>query len=168
MARLTITLSDGTEATHELGDEPLTLGRSPDNMVVIEDVSVSGHHAQITPLGPNYQLTDLGSTNGTRVNDRPITQVTMRPGDRIQFGKIEAAYLAETGGAQQPMPESPTMEVTVGRTSHRPPDFKNSSPFAAKGGDGDPIGRSILAAAALAILAFAAAVIQILTLRPPQ
>ena len=70
----------------------------------LEDPSVSGRHAQIEQVGEDYQLTDLESTNGTRVNGELITTVTLRVGDRIRFGKVEACFECEVPDEAQPLP----------------------------------------------------------------
>lgn len=48
----------------------VTLGRAPDNQVVIGDAKASAHHAELRSDGQGYSLVDLGSTNGTFVNDK--------------------------------------------------------------------------------------------------
>ena len=52
---------------YELSDQ-MTIGRHPDNDVVIDDATVSQHHAVIEQTAAGYQIRDLGSTNGLRVN----------------------------------------------------------------------------------------------------
>jgi pSer/pThr/pTyr-binding forkhead associated (FHA) protein len=77
---------------HELVEELITIGRSPDNTIVIGDPSVSSRHAQLQLVGETYRLKDLGSTNGTRVNGIPTTDAALRFDDRIRFGAVEARY----------------------------------------------------------------------------
>ncbi len=72
-------------APHDLTDEVITIGRAPDNMIVIDDPSVSGRHAQLRLAGEVYRLKDLESTNGTRVNGIPVTETALRFDDRIRF-----------------------------------------------------------------------------------
>ncbi|WP_461613402.1 FHA domain-containing protein [Clostridium sp. Marseille-QA1073] len=65
----------------------LTIGRSEDNMVILSDRYVSSHHLKIYMRNNEYILEDLGSTNGTFVNDVKIaSKVTLRRGDRIKVG----------------------------------------------------------------------------------
>lgn len=66
--------------------EPLTIGRSSDNVVVLDDPAVSRHHARIQPRGGALVLTDLGSTNGTRVNGSTVREVVLGEGDDIAIG----------------------------------------------------------------------------------
>ena len=64
-----------------------TLGRSRESEIVIEDPNVSRRHAELRPRGGNWVISDLGSTNGTRVNGRPIHgPEVVRPGDEIEVG----------------------------------------------------------------------------------
>jgi hypothetical protein len=64
--------------THELVDEAITIGRGPDNTIVVSDPSISTHHAQLLLEGDTYRLKDLDSTNGTRVNGKPVTEAVLR------------------------------------------------------------------------------------------
>ncbi len=72
-----------------------TLGRSRDCEVVVDDVNVSRRHAEVRP-GPeagSWTVRDLGSTNGTRVNGRPVTGAqAVRPGDRLELGTAEVVF----------------------------------------------------------------------------
>ena len=77
---------------HELVDEAITIGRGPDNTIVVNDPSISTHHAQLLLEGDTYRLKDLDSTNGTRVNGKPVTEAVLRFDDRIRFGAAEARY----------------------------------------------------------------------------
>jgi hypothetical protein len=64
-----------------------TLGRSRQCEIVIEDPNVSRRHAELRPRGGSWVLTDLGSTNGSRVNGRNVEGPTVvKPGDEIELG----------------------------------------------------------------------------------
>jgi pSer/pThr/pTyr-binding forkhead associated (FHA) protein len=67
---------------------PVTIGREPDNTIVITDDSfISGHHARVALIGTNVVVDDLASKNGTYLNGSPIShQRTVHSGDRIQVG----------------------------------------------------------------------------------
>jgi hypothetical protein len=95
---------------HELVEELITIGRSPDNAIVIGDPSVSSRHAQLQLVGETYRLKDLGSTNGTRVNGIPTTDAALRFDDRIRFGAVEARYEPDTHGSQ-PLPQLREIEA---------------------------------------------------------
>ena len=65
----------------------VTIGRLPECDIVVADPGASRHHAQIEQRDGGYVLTDLGSTNGTLVNDQPVTTYRMQLGDRITIGE---------------------------------------------------------------------------------
>ncbi len=69
-----------------LGEFRVTLGRLSECTVTFDDTNVSREHAEIRPDGDGFVLTDLGSTNGTAVNDERVTRRRLENGDRIVFG----------------------------------------------------------------------------------
>jgi adenylate cyclase len=71
-----------------------TLGRAPDNQIVIDDTSISRKHAMLQRLENGHIfLVDLGSSNGTFVNERRVSvPVTLRPDDRITFGATRCRF----------------------------------------------------------------------------
>ena len=143
------------------------IGRSPENTMQLEDPSVSGRHAQLEQIGEEYQLTDLDSTNGTRVNGELITTVTLRAGDRIRFGKLEVCYECELPGQAQPLPELQEVEARPAEVSARPMDFANASPFPRRRTEHDPTRLAAFAAAGLALLAFVASMLALAQMRAP-
>ena len=70
-----------------------TVGRALDNDVVLDSGEVSRHHARFEYADGEMRLVDLGSTNGTRINGRPITNERVGPGDEITFGTLKARIL---------------------------------------------------------------------------
>lgn len=62
------------------------IGRDPESSLVLPDPGVSGRHAVLQDRGGSWTLVDLGSTNGTFVNGSKITEVELRPNDKIAFG----------------------------------------------------------------------------------
>jgi hypothetical protein len=70
----------------------VTIGRLPDNAVVIDNPAVSGHHARVFQEGNRVVLEDLRSTNGTFVNGRPITRHVLQHGDEVLVGKHQLVY----------------------------------------------------------------------------
>ena len=77
-----------------LGDQALTIGRATDAGVRVGDTSVSRRHAEIRPTGDGWTIVDLGSTNGTRVNGRPITERRLADGDTITVGDATLRFEA--------------------------------------------------------------------------
>lgn len=78
------------------------LGRSSRSLVAIDEKAVSHHHAQITHTGGRCVLTDLGSTNGTFVNDRRlVAPVELQAGDVLRVGKTTLGFLTDAADEQQ-------------------------------------------------------------------
>jgi len=69
-----------------LDGRPLTIGRAADADVVIVDPLVSRRHARLASRGGRIVLSDLGSTNGTRVNGEVIREAVVGPGDHLEIG----------------------------------------------------------------------------------
>ena len=83
----------GQRVSYPLTGEEVTIGRSGDNDVVIEDSLVSRHHAKIFRVGDAWRVSDLGSANGTRVNDSDPTDRDLRSGDRIGLHKFHILFV---------------------------------------------------------------------------
>jgi hypothetical protein len=66
---------------------PTTIGRGSDCDVVLADAHASRHHARLDVRGGLFVLTDLNSTNGTRVNGHRVREVVLGVGDRIELGQ---------------------------------------------------------------------------------
>ena len=166
MPKISVFLED-SKATHELTEEQITIGRGPDNMLQIDDPSVSSRHAHLLLIDERYQLQDLGSTNGTRVNSELVTDTFLRLGDRIRFGKVEARFESDATGEAQPLPEAGEIEARPGEMSAKPADFANASPFPNRQKEKDKFALPILAAAAIAVLAFLVSMLSLLQIRAP-
>lgn len=75
-------------ASYALDRDLVTIGRLPDCDVVLSDPGASRRHAEIRRSDGSYFLSDLGSTNGTMVNDAAVTgQHQLQEGDRITIGR---------------------------------------------------------------------------------
>src|SRR5215469_2079996 len=97
-----------------IGTELVTLGRAPDNRLVINDSKASSHHAEIRFVGQSYTITDLGSTNGTFVNDQRLDRNVPRSlntGDNIRIGDTLFTY--EVTGAPAGAGSNPQYQATV-------------------------------------------------------
>ncbi len=84
-----MTIVDGKRAGTSLRlDATVSVGREPDNNVVLDDDRVSKHHFQFVASANGLQLIDLNSTNGTSVNGQKVTgTVALQPGDTIRVGQ---------------------------------------------------------------------------------
>jgi predicted component of type VI protein secretion system len=172
MPKLQISLPDGTQNSFELIEDTITVGRVEDNIIQIDDASVSSHHAELVRDGDDYILRDLDSTNGTRLNGTGHTEGRLKDGDEIMFGKIDAIYESEHSAAAaqaaaQPMPEEAAVAMQPATQSVPPANFANASPFERKEKKKDPVGMAILAFAGVSILVFVLAVVSVFGLKSP-
>ena len=98
---VTISYDDGSGAAQDivpeirpfpLGAPVITIGRLPDNMVVLNHPQVSGHHARLEQVQGGYRIVDLGSTNHVYVNAQRVTNQPLRPSDEIRIGPFNFTY----------------------------------------------------------------------------
>ncbi|HVU65955.1 MAG TPA: FHA domain-containing protein, partial [Ktedonobacteraceae bacterium] len=98
---VTLAFNDGSGAAQDrlpeirpipLGAPAITLGRLPDNTVVLNHAQVSGHHARLERVGNNYRIIDLGSTNHVYVNARRVSNHMLKPGDEIHIGPFRLIF----------------------------------------------------------------------------
>lgn len=98
---VTLAFNDGSGASQDvlpeihpipLGAPVITLGRLPDNTVVLNHPQVSGYHARMERVGNNYRIVDLGSTNHVYVNARRVGSHMLKPGDEIHIGPFRLIF----------------------------------------------------------------------------
>jgi predicted component of type VI protein secretion system len=137
MAKLVV-LSEGlTGKSYELKVEKTTIGRVDDNNFQIVEGSVSSHHCEILLRGKDVVVKDLGSTNGTFVNNERITtESVLKPGQILRLGQIEMRL--ETGEALPPTKKQFDQTRVIGGIKAGDfeqgtrPVFDKNSPFAKK------------------------------------
>jgi predicted component of type VI protein secretion system len=151
---------------HELVEDLITIGRGPDNMIVISDPSVSTRHAELERAGETYRLKDLDSTNGTRVNSIQVAETALRFDDQIRFGAAEARYASDMSGSQ-PLPPPEEITVKSADLSAVPADFTNASPFPYQKEEKDPLRTVIFMALAVLALIFLGSMIAVITMHAP-
>jgi hypothetical protein len=95
-AELRVIAHDGSERRVPFDGTSLTIGRSSDNDCVLADSRVSRHHARLTGRRGTLVYTDLGSTNGSRVNGVVVAELVLGAGDRIELG--DTIILVEVPG----------------------------------------------------------------------
>lgn len=76
----------------EPNSDAVSIGRGADNNLIISEESVSLHHATFSKTNGRYWLSDIGSSNGTYVNGRRITETTIDIGDVVNFGLIKTKF----------------------------------------------------------------------------
>lgn len=101
-AMVTLTYNDGSGAAQDITPEirpiplnmpEITLGRLPDNTVILTHPQISGHHARLERLQDgSYRLVDLGSTNHVFVNTKRVTNHVLQLGDEIRIGPYKLTY----------------------------------------------------------------------------
>jgi hypothetical protein len=92
--RTAVLLMDGKRVV--IGSAGVTMGRSRQCEVMVDDPNVSRQHAEIRPRGGSWVVTDLGSTNGSRLNGRRLEQPTvLKPGDEIELGTTTLTFALE-------------------------------------------------------------------------
>jgi FhaA, N-terminal domain/FHA domain len=96
-AVLRVTDPDGRTRDVVVEGGSLTIGRAVDNDFVAVDGRVSRHHGRIVGRRGTLVYEDLGSTNGSRVNGEPVTEVVLGVGDRLEVG--DTALVVEVAGA---------------------------------------------------------------------
>jgi pSer/pThr/pTyr-binding forkhead associated (FHA) protein len=117
MARLILS-KDGRERSIVLAAPSVLLGRAPDCTIVLEDNAASKRHCSIEKQKDSYVLRDLGSTNGTFVNDRQvIADMALRHGDEIVIGDTLVRF--EDGPAVGSSLEPPAEGVVLARVKLR-------------------------------------------------
>jgi pSer/pThr/pTyr-binding forkhead associated (FHA) protein len=96
MPKIIITNPDGSTVKYGLNGRNFTVGRAENNDIVLPGGSSSNHHAVLkqTESG-DFAITDLDSTNHTRVNNIVVQSAVLRNGDSLMFGDIVAAYESE-------------------------------------------------------------------------
>lgn len=103
MPRLKVMVDNMTLREYDLLDEPVFLGRHPDNVIALEDATVSGRHAVITPQPSpylddvlEYHFEDLHSTNGCKLNGQICQSATLKNGDYLMLGRQVLCFVDET------------------------------------------------------------------------
>jgi general secretion pathway protein E len=83
---LEIQTPDGRQQV-PVGDKPMSIGRHPENAVVISDPVSSRRHCVIEKVGSGWRVRDLGSSNGTRLNGLVVQTSRLLPGDIVSIGQ---------------------------------------------------------------------------------
>ena len=98
---VTLTYNDGSAAAQDialairpipLGAPQISLGRHPNNTVVLNHPQVSAYHARLQQVQGGYRIVDVGSTNGVYVNALRVTNQLLKPGDEVRIGPFKLTY----------------------------------------------------------------------------
>ncbi|MBN8599261.1 MAG: Flp pilus assembly complex ATPase component TadA [Planctomycetes bacterium] len=97
----------GSAAMIRLGKDPVTIGRHPDNTIPLTDDLSSRFHCAVEPDGlGGFSVRDLGSRNGTKVNDQRIKETRLKPGDVLRVGGHEFVLAEDTESDRAGLVES--------------------------------------------------------------
>lgn len=98
--KLIIRFSPSKQEEFKIEQVTVSIGRKPDNDIVIDMPVVSGSHARLLHEGDRIVLEDLNSTNGTFVNKKKVSKVALNHKDIIYIGKSQIMYLTDLPSAQ--------------------------------------------------------------------
>jgi len=102
----------------------LTIGRKEGNGLRIADASVSGNHARLSIDAEGVKITDLGSTNGTRVGTARVTESRLQAGDTLYLGNVKFEVVAT--GEMSPGAAGGSAAVDIGEIDVGEIDSKKS------------------------------------------
>jgi pSer/pThr/pTyr-binding forkhead associated (FHA) protein len=118
----------------------VTIGRLPDNVVIIDNPAVSSHHACVHRDGEQFIVDDLQSTNGTFVNEKRVTRHTLRDGDVVLIGKHQIVFDA-MGTGEMVESVAPEPVISMGDTVYL--NTAQHRALLAKLGEPDAKGRQV-------------------------
>ena len=95
MAKLFLKFEDSVLKEVPLSQNPVTIGRLPDNTIQIDNLAVSGHHARIYWDAGKYVIEDNNSLNGTYISTARINRQTLKDGDDVVIGKHTISFKDE-------------------------------------------------------------------------
>ena len=99
MTKLIVKLNNEVVDHIDVKQGDMKVGRRPGCEVFLDNLSVSGEHANIFTIGDDSFIQDLNSTNGTFINNKKITKHHLRNGDAVVIGKHTLVYLTEQAAA---------------------------------------------------------------------
>ena len=99
MAKLILSVDGQVLKEYTLSKERTLIGRKPHNDIQIDNLAVSGEHAAIITILNDSFIEDLGSTNGTMVNGKPIKKHFLQNNDMVEIGKHRLKYFNDAPAA---------------------------------------------------------------------
>src|SRR5581483_2347837 len=104
MAKLIIKLNNEVVDHIDLKQGDMKIGRKPGCEIVLDNLAVSGEHANIFTIGDDSFIQDLNSTNGTFINNKRVAKPHLRNGDTVGIGQHSLVYLHESTRECWPIP----------------------------------------------------------------
>lgn len=102
MAKIIIKFNNEVVDHIDLKQGDMKIGRKPGCDILIDNLAVSGEHANIFTVGEDSFVQDLGSTNGTFIGNKKISKHHLKNGDSIVIGKHTLVYLIDSAHNKQP------------------------------------------------------------------
>ena len=99
MAKLIVKLDNEVIDHIEIKQGDMKIGRKPGCEIHLDNLAVSGEHANIFSIGEDSFIQDMNSTNGTFINNKRITKHHLRNGDNVVIGKYSLTYLSDAASA---------------------------------------------------------------------
>ena len=116
---LVIRTLDGHDHALPVSAGTTTVGRSRTSHLWINHASVSRHHAVLAVIGDTWLIRDLGSRNGTFLNNTRVREEGFRLGDRLRFGAVEALVVPDEPTAKTLLSEDPEATGSARRSTSR-------------------------------------------------
>jgi len=130
MAKLILSVDGQVLKEHTLSKERTLIGRKPHNDIQIDNLAVSGEHAAIITILNDSFIEDLGSTNGTMVNGKPIKKHFLQANDVIEIGKHKLKYFNDAPSQTSAADFEKTMII---RSPAKPAPAQGAGPAPAPG-----------------------------------
>jgi predicted component of type VI protein secretion system len=111
MAKLILSVDGQVLKEHTLSKERTLIGRKPHTDIQIDNLAVSGEHAAIITILNDSFIEDMGSTNGTMVNGKPIKKHFLQNNDVIEIGKHKLKYFNDAVTTTSPADFEKTMII---------------------------------------------------------
>ena len=105
MPMITVLLGERTTGTHTITHHPFVVGRDPSSDVPIENIALSRSHCRFIWEGGKARVEDMGSANGTLLNDERIESSEVKDGDEIKIGKYKIVFHQAEGEPAPPAGE---------------------------------------------------------------
>src|SRR5579862_6918062 len=131
MAKLILSVDGQVLKEYQLSKERTLIGRKPHNDIQIDNLAVSGEHAAIITILNDSFIEDLGSTNGTMVNGKPVKKHFLQNNDVVEIGKHKLKYFNDAPTAATAADFEKTMIIRNPAKAAPPP------PPVAEKGPGD-------------------------------
>jgi pSer/pThr/pTyr-binding forkhead associated (FHA) protein len=128
VGKFVLFLQDGTMLPIPLDKERIVIGRRADNDVCLPYPAVSGEHAQVVTILADSFLEDLGSTNGTLVNGKPVAKHFLRDRDQIDIGRQRLIYLADNQAVVESPGPSAQARTEARTLGERVPKARGAAP----------------------------------------